>query len=273
MKKKRIVVVAIAALVALVGTGVLVTYVRGAEDRALAGEELVAALVTTQQIPAGTPAEELADFVETEEVPAKIAPEGTLSELDPVAGLVTTVDILAGETVQAARFVEPDQFSARPGSVDIPEGHLEVTIAMSQEQFIGGIPVPGDHVAVLASGPREEFLLPDEDPLRGEGGNPNAATMRYTQIVLQQALVTNVQGNPLPESTDAQAATERVAPADGSLLITLALDGLDTERLIFFRNDQSLNASLHMALHHDDQRVDSQGTSVGEAVDPNAGGN
>ena len=54
------------------------------------------------------------------------------------------------ETLVAGRFVQPDQFTARRGAVEVPEGLLEVTLAMSQEQFIGGVPVPGNTVALIA---------------------------------------------------------------------------------------------------------------------------
>ena len=53
---RRAVGVAGAVLVALLGTMLLVGYVRGAEERALAGEELTEVLVVKTVIPRGTPA-------------------------------------------------------------------------------------------------------------------------------------------------------------------------------------------------------------------------
>src|SRR5690554_1245402 len=100
---------------ALIGTVVLVAFVRGAEDRAFEGEELVSALVAEQQIPAGTPVAQIEDMVSTEQVPEKIAPDGVISDLVQVTGQVTAVDILAGETLLAPRFVEADQFTSRRG--------------------------------------------------------------------------------------------------------------------------------------------------------------
>ena len=54
MKNKRVTLIAAILLVAL-GTVALVTYVKTAEDRALAGEELVDVLVLDATVPAGTP--------------------------------------------------------------------------------------------------------------------------------------------------------------------------------------------------------------------------
>ena len=55
MKKKRLSLIGAIVLVAL-GTVALVKYVSTAEDRALAGEELVDVLVLSTPVPAGTAA-------------------------------------------------------------------------------------------------------------------------------------------------------------------------------------------------------------------------
>jgi len=273
---KKVVGIIAAAVMAVVGTIILVVFVRGAEDRALEGEELVTVLVTEQQIPAGTPAAQMADLVTTERIPAKVAPDGVVSDLVQVQGLVNNVDFLAGETLLSGRFVEPENFNARRGAVEVPEGLLEVTVAMSQEQFIGGIPTPGDKVAVIVNGDRVDFIPQNTDPLAqtGDPADPNnqtlaATDLKVTKIILQQALVTNVQGNAVPEAVSA-APEDRVAPAAGSVLVTLALNGPDTERLLYARNSQSLNANLHMALHNGDALVTSEGISVENIINPEA---
>ena len=192
---------------------------------------------------------------------------------------MTAVDILDGETLLAGRFVAPEQFSARRGSVEVPDGMLEVTVAMSQEQFIGGVPVPGDHVALIANGTPRPTSSRQHRPAPAASANADPSRpagrcidtdLTITKIILQQALVTNVQGNPFPEASAVQTATDRVAPADGSLLVTLALNGPDTERLLYVRDGQSLNANLHMALHNGDALVTSEGISVENIINPEA---
>jgi pilus assembly protein CpaB len=270
---KRVVGIVAAVLMAIVGTAVLVLFVQGAEDRALEGEELVEVLTAETQIPAGTPAAQLDGLVQSERIPVKIAPEGVLSDLVSVSGQVTRVDIVPGETLLASKFVEPEGFAAPRGAVEVPEGLLEITVAMSQEQFVGGVPVPGDRVAIVALGDRVDFIPSNTDPLaQQDPANPQAidTDLKVSKIILQQALVTNVQGNALPEQPATQNATDRVAPASGSLLVTLALDGPDVERLIYVRNAQSLNANLHMALHSGDAQVISEGISVENIINPEA---
>jgi pilus assembly protein CpaB len=273
---KKLVGVIAAVVMAIVGTGVLVLYVQGAEDRALEGEELVRVLTATAPIPAGTPAAQLEDLVTEEDVPVKVAPEGVISDLVSVSGLVTAIEMVPGEVLLANRFVEPGNVVNRPGSIDVPEGLLEVTLAMSQEQFIGGVPVPGNTIALIALGDRVDFINPNADALGNQPvdpADPAAAETDYkvAKIVIQQALVTNVQGNPLPaQAATATDATQRVAPAEGSLLVTLAVDGPDAERLIYVRDAQSLNANLHMALHSGDALVPSEGISVENVINPGA---
>ena len=275
MNKKLVGVIA-AVVMAIVGTGVLVLYVQGAEDRALEGEELVRVLTATAPIPAGTPAAQLEEFVEEQDVPQKVAPEGVISDLVSVSGLVTAVELVPGEVLLSNRFVEAGNVVNRPGSVAVPEGLLEVTLAMSQEQFIGGVPVPGDTVALVALGDRADFVNPTADPLAGVAVDPAAQTteaeLKVSKIIIQQALVTNVQGNPLPAQTTQAATdpTQRVAPAEGSLLVTLAMSGPDVERLIYVRDAQSLNANIHMALHSGDALVPSTGISVENVINPEA---
>ena len=272
---KKVVGVIAAVIMAIVGTVLLVVFVRGAEDRALEGEELVSALVADERIPAGTPVSDLSEFVRTEEVQEKVAPEGIIADLNQVQGQVTANDIGEGEILNTGRFVTPDNFSASGGNVEVPEGLLEVTVAMSQEQFIGGVPVPGDKIALIATGDRVDFIPFTADPLQGGAPDPAQGQvvdtgLKVTKIILQQALVTNVQGNPLPEAPATAQATDRVAPAEGSLLITLALNGPDTERLLYVRDSQSLNANLHMALHNGDALVTSEGISVENIINPEA---
>jgi pilus assembly protein CpaB len=273
---KKLVGVIAAVVMAIVGTGVLVLYVQGAEDRALEGEELVRVLTANAPIPAGTSAEQMADLVDEQDVPVKVAPEGVISDLVSVSGLVTAVELVPGEVLLASRFVEPGAVVARPGSIEVPEGLLEVTVAMSQEQFIGGVPVPGNTVALIALGDRGDFIFQPNDPLAQAPIDPATGQARVddykvSKIIIQQALVTNVQGNPLPvQAAAATDPSQRVAPADGSLLVTLAVDGPDAERLIYVRNAQSLNANLHMALHSSDAVVPSEGVSVENVINPGA---
>src|ERR1700709_1658967 len=115
---RRRLLAAVAALVLfLLGTVVLLGYVRGADARAFAGARPVGVLVVDQLIPEGTPGNGLADFVRTDTVPAKAAVAGRVTDLAALAGLVATTDLEPGEQLLAGRFARPDQLQT-PGTVE-----------------------------------------------------------------------------------------------------------------------------------------------------------
>src|SRR5215212_819010 len=112
---RRRLLAALAALVLLlVGTVVLVAYVRGADARALAGTRTVQVLVVDQPIPAGTSGKEVAALVRTEVLPVKAALPGRVTDVSELAGRSATVDLEPGEQLLTSRFADPQSLRA-PG--------------------------------------------------------------------------------------------------------------------------------------------------------------
>ena len=246
MRKALGIVAALAA--AALGTFLLVSYVQNAEQRALAGQEVVDVLVVERPIPKGTPASLLSGSVRLEQVPLKVRAEGSVSDLAVLADLVTSTDLVPGEQVVASRFAAVEVVAARE-VVEIPAGSIAVTISLSPERAIGGTLNPGDRVAVLASfdpfslnsfepsglGPREiidpqEIFLGSTDT-EGDGAlrSPNT-----THLILRNVLVANVQVEQLPRvsSDEIPDGAHALAPT-GNLLVTLAAPPEDAERLVF----------------------------------------
>ena len=104
---KRWIGVVAAVVLAALGTLILLQYVNGADERALAGQETITVYVLQQEVPAGTPAEELAETVETLLVPAATQVPGTVASLDQIAGTVAAVDLVPGEQLILSRFIQP----------------------------------------------------------------------------------------------------------------------------------------------------------------------
>jgi pilus assembly protein CpaB len=221
---RRRLLAAIAALVlALVGTVVLVAYVRGAETRALAGVHTVDVLVVQQPVPAGTAASELSGLVGVEQVPAKAAVEGRVTDLDDLSDQVATVDLQPGEQLRAARFAGPDELAA-PGTVAVPAGTQEVSVLLEPQRAVGGRLVAGDTVGVYLS-----------------LGDPAS-----THVVLHRVLVTQVQGAPVPveSSGDVETASAGSAAPAASLMVTLAVTAEQAEGVVFGAEHGSLWLSL-----------------------------
>jgi pilus assembly protein CpaB len=219
---RRRLLAAFAALVlALVGTVVLVAYVRGADTRALAGVQTVDVLVVQQPVPAGTPAAELAGLVGVEPVPVKAAVPGRVTDLADVAGQVTTVELEPGEQLLAARFAGPDDQLA-PGTVAVPAGAQEISVLLEPQRAVGGRLAAGDTVGVFIS---------------QEGS---------THVVLHRVLVTQVQGAPAQAeaSEDVETASAGSAAPAASLMVTLALTAEQAEGVVFGAEHGTLWLSL-----------------------------
>jgi pilus assembly protein CpaB len=213
---RRRLLAAFAALVLLVvGTAVLVAYVRGADARALAGARTVEVLVVDEVIPQGTPGSELAGLVRTEVLPAKAALEGRVTDLSSLTGRVSTVDLQPGEQLLASRFQRPDDLQA-PGTVAVPDGLQEVSVVLEPQRAVGGRLAAGDTVGVFVS-------------LSGDGGGA-------THAVLHTILVTQVQGAPAPAAPaaeDAETAAAGTPVPSSSLMVTFAVTAAQAEAVVF----------------------------------------
>ncbi len=267
--KRRVVGIAIAVVMALAGTALVASFVKSAEARALAGEELVWVLVADEQIPAGSSAEEIENRLRLEQVPSKVRAQGALEDLSPVAGLVTEIALEPGEQLTASRFVAPDLLTR--ARVPVPDGLLEVTLSLAPERAVGGTLLPGDLVAVVVSfDPFEIGAPPSLDPnipetvivdgvrLAGDAKTPNS-----TRLILDGVLVTNVQLEELlPEvvEEDTLPGRSRTPAPTGKLLITVALDPASVERVVFAaEHGQIWLGSQHTEIDLDDTRVVTRG--------------
>jgi pilus assembly protein CpaB len=231
---RRRLLAALAALVlAALGAVVLLAYVRGADDRALAGLQTVDVLVVDRPVPEGTPGEELAELVRTERLPARAAVPGAVTDLDELAGRVATVDLQPGEQLLAARFAAPEDLSV-PGTVAPPEGAAEVSLLLEPQRAVGGRLAAGDTVGVHVS-------------LDGQ-----------TDVVLSRVLVTQVQGAPVAvadgEGTDT-ASSGGAAPS-ASLMVTLGLRPEAVQAVVFGMEHGTVWLSL------EPEGVDTSGTEV-----------
>lgn len=256
MKKKRASLIGAVLLVAL-GTFALVKYVSTAEDRALAGEELVDVLVLDAAVPAGTPADQLQQYLRVEAVPVKVQTGGALASLTEAEGMVTSVDLVEGEQLTASRLVDATEYNALQarvgrggGTVAVPEGLLEITIPLDPIRAVGGTVRPGDLVGLIASFDQfqGDSVGPDGQPVAGEN---------VTGFLLHKLLVTNVQGAPVPEAAAQGATTDNRAPTPvGQLYVTLALDAAAAERVVY----ASKNGDIWLAIEPAD--ADESGTAV-----------
>jgi pilus assembly protein CpaB len=249
---RRILGTLLAVVLGVGGVLLLVGYVRGAEERALAGEELVTVLVADRAIERGEDAGLLAEAVKEIEVPVKVRAEDAVTDLAALEGLAVSVDLVPGEQLLMSRFVAPKELQTF-NRIEAPSDTIEITVSLSPERAVGGQLSPGDLVAVFASfdpfdvtavepgeGQPAGVFEPGEDgestyigTTEGEGAPPR--TPNSTGLLLHKVMVTNVQLEQLPRKADDEELGTDIpdlAPT-GNLLITLAAPPEEAQRVVF----------------------------------------
>lgn len=206
---RRIVIGALALVLAVVGGVLTVAYANGADERALAELAPTRVLVVAEPIPAGTPAEAIAGSLVVEDIPAAAVVPGALTDLSALeAGQLATTDLQPGEQLLAARFAAPADL---PGAVEIPAGMHELTMQLDARRVLGGEITAGDRVGIFVS--------------RAD------AAIAETHLILHKVLVTDVRGGPtVTEDENGEEVEE--GPAD-TLMITVAVSAPDAERIVF----------------------------------------
>ncbi|MCP3993262.1 MAG: hypothetical protein GY724_29635 [Actinomycetia bacterium] len=239
---RRVLGLAVAVVLAALGTVALVGYVRSAEERALSDEQLVEVLVVTKPIEAGSLGADIEGQVTTEAIPVKVQAVGAVASLEDVSELVVAVDLVPGEQLVTSRFVASSAFTEQNPGVVIPDDMVEVTIELGAARAVGGLLLPGQHVAVIAS--FEPFDL--ASPLVSVDGEvvalPSAVaggvagkTPNVSEIIIHRALVTAVQeieGGQFEDGSDRASTRLNEAPSN-PILVTLALSPVDAERVVF----------------------------------------
>lgn len=244
--KRRIIAASAAVVVAMISAVLLLRYVAEADHRAMAGMTLQQVLVVTAPIPEGTAANQIAESVTKQELPAKTVVDGAVTDLSELSGLVTSTELQPGEQVLAARFIDPETHKKAHAS-DVPKGFSEVSVLLEPQRVVGNDLGPGDRVGV--------YISLGENV--GEG---------RTHLTLHKTLVTRVQGitaGQAAESTDGETSNGKPVP-EGSLLVTVAVSAEDAEQLIFaaeygriwmsLENEESTNKDTRLVTEKDAQK-------------------
>ena len=215
--KRRIIAAVAAVLSAAVGASLLLSYVAGADRRAMAGMQTVTVLVVAKDIAKGAPADALSAQVTNKVLPVTAVAPGTVSSLAELRGLVATADLKVGEQVLASRFTDPATL-AKADQPQVPNGMHEVTIKLDAQRVVGGEIAPGARVGVFVS------------------------VDKQTALVLSSVLVTRVTGGTQPAAAEGEQA-EAAAPSE-TVQVTLATTPPNIEKVVFGMENGSVWLSL-----------------------------
>jgi len=230
----------IAALVlAIVGTVVLVGYVRGADSRAMAGLQTVDVLVAAVTIPEGTNADQLPAWVASKELPATAVLPNRVTGLDQIAGQVVLVALAPGEQLLASKFGLPP--TTAPDELVVPPEMQQVTVLLDLQRALGGQIKAGDTVGMFLS----------------------VTDAKQTHLTAHTVLVTKVQRAAVTGSTGSGAApsadqAEPAPPSDlaASLLVTVATTAPIAEKIVYAATFGSI------WLSNEPQTADESGTQI-----------
>ncbi|GAA1717648.1 hypothetical protein GCM10009831_29600 [Dietzia cercidiphylli] len=227
---RRVVAVAVAVLLALLGAALLLRYVSAADERAMADLQPVSVLIATAPISEGTPASALGELVETRELPATAVGPNSVTDLRELGNMVAATDLAAGEQLLAGRFASLQSLQ-QFGGIPAPEGFHQVTVPLNSPGVVGGTVTPGDTVGVFISMDTAE-----------------------THLVLHKVLVLRVQGGLSPSASEEADSTDPAdAPIhDGGVMVTLALTAPDAEKVVFGAEHGSIWLSLEDAATPED---------------------
>jgi pilus assembly protein CpaB len=216
---RRVVLLVVAALVAVVGAAGIFLYVRNVESQVAAGQEPVEVLVATATVPMGqnaAQAQESGAF-EVKTIAASAAAPGALSSIEPVKDEATLATIYPGEQVLEQKF--GDAASAAP--LPIPDGKIAVSVQLSDPARVAGFVGPGSEVAVFLTA-----TPPTADAADPVAQQPLTAVLLPRVPVIaagQTTTISRTTTNP----TGAQT-TEEIPLA----ILTLAVDQKQAEKLV-----------------------------------------
>lgn len=236
MNRRKLIGLIASLVAAAIGTFAILQYSKGKPAPVAAPvEPMVTVLQVTKDIPKGTPAGSLAEYITPTQVPVSAKQPNAASDVGELANLVANSDLFAGDQLSKVRFSTPGQATAptaqtatATGTPDANNGLIGVWVNIGSIQALNGKFTPGvTKVAVFA-----EFTT----PVPGLPGDPTAAVPANHLIIHHAPIldvwppIASVVGSPA--TTVAPAAGVPVPPAP-TFQIKLGVDAPSAERLIY----------------------------------------
>ncbi len=241
---RRILTILVAIVLAMIGTGAVLIYVKRADQRAIAGQKAVSVLVAARQVPAGTLAgTALRDGdLTAQKLPAESVPADAVRSVGPgISGLALSADLPAGQLLLRPMLVTKVQAAS---GLPIPAGKVALTVQMCVQKAVAGFVSSGSDVDVFNTffkGAASEVNW----SCAGTTWQSGATDIR-TRLVLANVPVLAVGQAAASASTGSSASSTGVFTNSGSdtsssqatvLLITVAVSQADAERLIHLAED------------------------------------
>jgi pilus assembly protein CpaB len=230
---RRSMLLIVAVLIAALGTAMIVLYVRGIDDRATQGQELVEVLTATAVIEAGetvSAAQEAGKF-EARQVRRDDMVAGALDSTESIADLVALGTVYPGEQIISDRF-------GTIGSIEslvIPDDKMAVSVELTDFERVAGFVNPGSEVAIFGSAASPMRRLPD---------GTEQTLSAVTRIVLTRVPVIGVGTTSVTSTTTTTDEGEQVTEAVPRTILTVAVTQEEAEKLVLADRTTDLTFAL-----------------------------
>jgi pilus assembly protein CpaB len=231
--KRRGLTIALAVLLAILGTAGVYAYVNHASARALAGQKPVTVLMAKSLIPSGTSAADAQQqgLLGTETLPAASVPANALTSITPdLSSLVTDSNVQPGQLLLRPVFVTATQVTS---GLAIPSGMVAVAVMFCIPEAVAGNVHAGSQVAVFDT-------VAQSGSSASSGGNAGACSGQRqqasgtatTKLILPRVTVLSVGSAAANSQSGTTSASTTTSNPQSGELVTLAVDQQDAERLI-----------------------------------------
>ena len=235
---RRILAILAAAVVALVGSVLVLLYARGADARAVAAANPTTVYVTNEIVTAGTSMKDAVRqglMVQTA-VPANGKPAGALETIDDTNGaLVALTDIAPGEYVLNAAFGETP-LGERALQVDA--GKLAVSVQLNDPARVGNFVTPGSYLTIFMTYQLKQLETTDEAEVFNE------QDVQGTSILLDNVKVIAMGDASLTPAQNTGEEGDAGAAGTPTFLVTLQVSPEQAARLVHGINNYTLYAGL-----------------------------
>lgn len=248
---RRTVLLLVALLIAALGTAMVLLYVKGIDDRATKGQQLVTVVVASDTIEANESADDAvaAGKFDTLEIPLTAKADGALASVSSLKGQVALGRILPGEQILGGKFGPPGS----SGQLSIPDDKIAISVELSDPARVAGFIASGSEVALFASTELEQ-ITPEGDtkPLGS-----------WTRLFIDRATVIGIGDTTIgtqtkkTENEDQTSTTEEQVPRT---IVTLAVTQQQAELI----QQAAHTSALSFALLTDTSSV-KVGRSIGMA--------
>jgi len=232
--KRRVTAVIVAVVLAVVGTVAVSTYVRHADQRALAGQQAEKVYVAQQLIPAGTSFQDAVNqgLMTQELVASKAVPPNPLPTVSPTtASNVAISDIQAGELVLTTRFGTQ---ATAPSALEIPAGDIAISVSLQDPARVGSFVGAGSEIAIFDTF-NVRTLVNGAPVPSGDHITDSFSVIRATRLLLPRvkvlavgATTTGVPSQPATSTTSGNQTPNAQALA----LVTVAVTQAQAEALV-----------------------------------------